>query len=66
LFENEVPVGDPVDLYAEKPAKSTRLKLGEVAMGEGDNPIMLKLVGKNERATALGLDLIHIVCTRLD
>jgi hypothetical protein len=66
LFENEVPAGEPVDLYASQPAKSPRLNLGTLTLAEGDNPLMLKLVGKHEQATALGMDLIHIVCTRAD
>lgn len=66
LFENEVPAGEPVDLYAAQAARSPRLKLGTLAFAEGDNPVMLKLVGKHEKAAALGLDLISIVCTRVD
>lgn len=66
LFENEVPAADPVDLYANAPVKSGRLKLGELLFEEGDNPVMLKLVRKNEEARAMGLDLIEIICTRVE
>ncbi|MHB9010081.1 MAG: glycoside hydrolase family 172 protein [Limisphaerales bacterium] len=66
LFQDEVPVGEPVDLFAETPARSGRVKLGVREMIAGDNPVMLKLVGKNERAQGLGLDLIQIVCRRLE
>jgi hypothetical protein len=64
LFQNEVPVADPMDCYAERPAKSPRLLLGRLQLNEGKNSLMLKLVGKNEHASGLELDLISIVCSR--
>lgn len=64
LFQNENPVADPVDLYAEKPARSGRLLLGRLDLAEGKNNLMFKLVGKNERSSGLGLDLIQVVCVR--
>lgn len=66
LFQDEVPVGDAVDLFAETPAKSGRLELGELDSAGGDTPVMLKLVGKNEQSKALGLDLIQIICRRVE
>ncbi len=66
LFENEVPAGEAVDLYAETPAKSGRVTLGELSLAEGDNPVMLKLVRKNHQARAVGLDLIAVICTRVE
>lgn len=65
LFQDEVPVAEPVELYSETPAKSGRVKLGEVGLQAGDNPVMLKLVGRDARATATGLDLIEVICTRI-
>jgi hypothetical protein len=64
LFQNENPVAAPVDLYAEKPAKSGRLLLGRLELAEGKNNLMFKLVGKNERSSGLGLDLIQVICVR--
>jgi hypothetical protein len=64
FFQNENPVGEALDLYAPVPAKSGRLLLTRANFVEGDNAIMLKLVGKNEAATGLGLDLAQIVCVR--
>jgi len=64
LFQNENPSGDPVDLYAEQPAKSGRLSLGKLELAEGKNPVMLKLVGKNDKSSGLGLDLIQVICIR--
>ena len=64
LFQDENPVGEPVDLYAEKPAKSGRLLLGELNMSEGKNNLMFKLVGKNEKSAGLGLDLVQVICVR--
>jgi len=64
LFQNENPVAAPVDLYAEKPAKSGRVLLGHLELAEGRNNLMFKLVGQNEKATGLGLDLITVICVR--
>jgi hypothetical protein len=64
LFQNENPVADPVDLYAEKPSKSGRVLLGRLDLDEGRNNLMIKLVGKNERSSGLGLDLISVICLR--
>jgi hypothetical protein len=64
LFQNENPVAEPVDLYAEVATKSGRLLLGELELKEGRNDLMFKLVGKHEKAAGLGLDLIQVVCVR--
>lgn len=65
LFQNENPVSEAVDLYAEQPAKSGRVLLGEMDLEEGRNNLMFKLVGKSEKSAGLGLDLIQIVCVRV-
>lgn len=62
LFENENPVGPMVDLYAEAQAKSGRLWLGDLPLQEGRNNLMIKLIGKNGKSEALGLDVIHLIC----
>ena len=64
LFADEIPVGDPVDLYSAQLEKSGRLPLGTLPLRQGQNELMLKIIGKNEAATALGLDLVEIVCLR--
>jgi hypothetical protein len=64
LFQNENPVAEPVDLYAENPRKSGHVLLGELELKEGRNNLMFKLVGKNEKSSTLGLDLIQVICTR--
>ena len=65
LFRDEVPAGEPVDLFSDALAKSGRVKLGTQELQAGDNPVMFKLVGKHGQATATGLDLIQIICTRV-
>lgn len=64
LFQNENPIGEPIDLYAASPARSGRLLLGKMTLSEGRNNIMLKLVDKNENSTALGLDITQLICVR--
>ena len=64
LFSNENPVAAPVDLYSEKTVKSGRVLLGRLRLEEGKNNLMFKLVGKNEKSSALGLDITQVVCVR--
>jgi hypothetical protein len=64
LFQDEVPVGKPADLFAEAPQKSGRIHLGYLELAQGDNPLMLKLVGKHVQSVAVGLDLIQITLQR--
>ncbi len=60
LFQNENPVGDPLDLYAPESARSGRLLLGRIPLVEGKNNLMLKVVGKNPASSGQDLDLIEI------
>jgi len=64
LFQNENPVAAPVDLFAEKSVKSGRVLLGQLDLAEGRNNLMFKLVGRNEKSSGLGLDLITVICAR--
>ena len=64
LFQNENPVSAPVDLYAERAAKSERLLLGRLELAEGKNNLMFKLVDKNEKSSGWGFDLITVICVR--
>ncbi|HOW67883.1 MAG TPA: DUF2961 domain-containing protein [Verrucomicrobiota bacterium] len=64
LFQNENPVAEAVDFYAEQPAKSGRVLMGGLFLNEGRNNLMFKLVGQHEKSTGLGLDLIHVICVR--
>lgn len=64
LFQNENPVADPVDLFADKQIKSERLLLGQLDLTEGKNNLMFKLVGRNDQSSGLGLDLVTIICVR--
>ncbi len=66
LFHNEAPVGEPADLYAAAREKAGPIPLGTLPLVEGNNNIMLKLVGRNEKATGLGLDLVNIICDKAD
>jgi hypothetical protein len=64
LFRNESPVGEPVDLFADEQIKSEPLPMGALDLNEGQNHLMFKIVGKNEKSKALGFDLIHIICEK--
>lgn len=64
LFQNENPVAESVDLYAEQLEKSQRIAVGRLHLSEGKNTLMFKLVGRSERSSGLGLDLIALICRR--
>jgi len=57
----ESPIGEPLDLFVEKPARANGIYAGEMTAVEGNNNVMFKLVGKNAAASNLGLDLIDVV-----
>ena len=40
--------------------------VGTLNLAQGQNNLLFKLVGKNEKSQELGLDLINIVCERID
>ncbi|MBM3881364.1 MAG: DUF2961 domain-containing protein [Verrucomicrobia bacterium] len=65
LFQNENPVAPSADLYAPEMAPSGRLFLGQLDLAAGHNNLMFKLVGKHPDASGLGLDLILIICVRV-
>lgn len=66
LFRNEAPVGTPVDLFDTAPAHSGRLPLGKLALEEGKNNLMLKIVGRRDTASAFGMDLVRMVFRRTE
>jgi hypothetical protein len=61
VFKNEVGQGERADLYAPERVKSGVIQMAELEMKEGDNRVMFKLVGRNEKSTALGFDLYRII-----
>ena len=65
LFQNERASGEAVDLYAATRSKTPALTLGTLELHEGNNPIFLKLIGRNAAATGMGLDLITLQLERM-
>lgn len=65
IFVDEAPVGRTVDLYAPKQEKALGLNLAVLPLKEGNNNILIKIIGKNEKATGYGLDLINIICEKV-
>lgn len=66
LFMDEAPIGKEHDLYSEKREKATNLELAQMNLIEGRNILFFKLTGKNEKSTALALDLIRIICEKIE
>lgn len=66
LFQNEVPAGAAVDLYAAESRRESALRVGTLTCDEGPLNLMLKLVDRNPQSRGLGLDLISIQAERID
>jgi hypothetical protein len=66
LFKNEVGVGRPADLYAPERRKSREIPMGEVELRAGDNRVMFKLVGKNDKSSGLGFDIYRVIFERAE
>jgi hypothetical protein len=65
LFQDEAPMGPAVDLYAAQQEKA-QTQLGTLALPEGKNNLLFKITGKHEKSSGLGLDLVNIICERID
>lgn len=68
LFYREHAVGERVDTYAEHRGAGGTLALGVLDLKEGPNQVLIKLVGKNAKATGAGLkfDLESLVLDKVN
>lgn len=65
IFRNEKAEGEVVDLYQPVREKSGLRPLAEMEFVEGDNIVLLKLVGKDTRSSGLGLDVTALTFERM-
>jgi hypothetical protein len=65
IFRNDLPIGEAVNLYAEKAELSSALPLGRMDFRAGHNLVFFHLVGKDERSKGSGLDLVEVVFERV-
>ncbi len=61
LAVRDRPAGEKIDLYAPVRRIGEQLILGVLDLNEGENEIVLRLVGKNVRSSGLGLDLAELI-----
>lgn len=64
LYREEVALGPSIDLYNDKMTMANNLLIGEFEAKEGGNGLMFKVIGKNPKSKAWGLDLVNIICVR--
>lgn len=64
LFRDEAPAGPRISLAADKPALR-KVVLGTLALREGANPVMVKLVGAAPGRDSMRLDLVSLVFERV-
>ena len=57
-------VADVIGFNRRQCRREDLVLLGDLVLGEGNNNVMLKLVGKNDSSSALGFDLISVICVR--
>jgi hypothetical protein len=60
MYRNELPAGEPIDMYAAERGPSGVVTLGTIDADEGANVLMLKLIGKHDQATGRGIDISTI------
>jgi hypothetical protein len=65
LFYNEVGVSAPLDLYAAERRRSGPTPMGQLDLREGDNRVLFKLTGKNERSSGVGFDIYRITFEKI-
>lgn len=65
IYRNEKAEGEIVDLYSLQRRKTDRLPLAVMNFSEGENVVLLKLIGKNPRSFGLGLDVITLTFERV-
>lgn len=61
LFNDEAPVGESINLFAESIQKSKPLFTGALNVEEAVQNIMFKMVGKNKKSSGMGLKLMNII-----
>jgi len=64
IFKNERAEGEPVDLYRPRRERRGPMPLAQLELVEGENVVLLKLVGKNSRSSGLGLDVTALTFER--
>ena len=62
MLRDDQPIGKPVDFYAPRRGKTDLLRLAEIDLTRGPNHLFFALVGKNEKSTGKGFDLVEIHC----
>jgi hypothetical protein len=65
LFMNEVPVGPAVDFYSEKRQQESE-DMGTLELAEGPNPLLFKVIGKNEKSQGQAFDVVNIICEKVN
>ena len=63
MLENDLPVGERADLFAEARQMISK-KPGALRLRQGLNPVFLRIVPRDSASKITGLDLIRIVCER--
>lgn len=66
LFQNEVPVGPKIDLFAETRQTLDGAYVGTLELNEGANNLLFKIVGSKSGSEHLQCDLRNLVFERID
>lgn len=65
MFQHDVPLGKPEDLFAAESIISEVIPLGTLSAGQGDNVVYFRITGKNPASTGTNLCLVEIILERI-
>lgn len=66
LSLDEAPVGPLVDFYAEKRERALGVEMGTLELSEGQNNLLFKVMGKNEKSQGQAFDVINVICEKAE
>lgn len=66
LEQHATLVGEPVDLYSETREEAKNIELGTLSLREGENKVLIRLVGKNDKSSGLGFEVITLKFIRVE
>lgn len=66
LSLDEAPVGPLVDFYAEKRERALGVPMGTLELSEGQNNLLFKVMGRNEKSLGQAFDVINVICEKAE
>lgn len=55
-----------VDFYAEKRERVPGVEMGTLELSEGQNNLLFKVMGRNEKSQGQAFDVINVICEKTE